>query len=86
MFAARLEHLTGEPASLLGGEDGLDAFRKLASQIAKALKRDGVAFLEMGEGQAESVRAILAGAGLMVHRVVPDLAGIPRCIVVGLLK
>jgi release factor glutamine methyltransferase len=72
--------------SLDGGDDGLCAFRKLAPQVAKALKTRGVAFLEIGEGQGESVRTILAAAGLETRRIVPDLAGIPRCVVAGLPK
>ncbi len=76
-----------EPVTaLVGGEDGLGAFRSLAPQIAKALKRDGVAFLEIGEGQGDSVRRILASAGVETYRIVPDLAGIPRCVVAGLPK
>jgi release factor glutamine methyltransferase len=74
-----------EPAtSLIGGEDGLQAFRQLAPQIAERLKMDGVALLEIGEGQGESVREILGAAGLGTRRIVPDLAGIPRCVVAGL--
>ena len=85
MWALAADVARYEPAtSLLGGEDGIDAFRKLAPQIAGALKPDGLAFLEIGKGQAESVQPILAGAGLKVRRIVPDLAGIPRCVVVGL--
>jgi release factor glutamine methyltransferase len=71
-----------EPASaLIGGEDGLQPFRNLAPRIAKCLKSDGVAFVEIGEGQGERAQEILATAGLETRRVVPDLVGIPRCIV-----
>jgi methylase of polypeptide subunit release factors len=58
----------------------------LTPRIAKALKKDGVAILEIGEGQADDVRAILAGTELECRRVVPDLAGIPRGIVAGRSK
>ena len=76
-----------EPAtSLLGGQDGLDAFRNLAPRIAKTLKRDGVALLEIGHGQDEAVQAMLLAAGLEVRRIVADLAGIPRCVVAGFPK
>ena len=73
-------------ASLLGGEDGSCAFKTLAPRIAEALKGDGVAFLEIGEGQVKSVQSILAASGLECRRVVPDLAGTPRCVVAGLPK
>jgi len=36
---------------------------------------------EIGQGQHDAVAAILAGAGMAVEAVVPDLAGIPRCVV-----
>ena len=68
-------------AALSGGPDGLDAFRTLAPQIVHTLKSTGAAFLEIGEGQADAVVAILAASGLRVLRIEPDLAGIPRCVV-----
>jgi release factor glutamine methyltransferase len=74
-----------EPASALdGGADGLDAYRALAPQIAQVLKPTGVAFLEIGKGQADKTKQILEADGLRVDRIVPDLAGIARCIAVRL--
>jgi release factor glutamine methyltransferase len=76
-----------EPAAALcGGEDGLDAYRALAPRIAEVLKPDGVAILEIGEGQGNDVRKILADAGLETGRIAADLAGIPRCVVARLSK
>jgi release factor glutamine methyltransferase len=68
-------------AALDGGRDGLDAYRALAPIIARSLSPPGRAFLEIGQGQDGQVPAILEAAGLKVLRVVPDLAGIPRCVV-----
>lgn len=69
-------------AALDGGKDGLDAYRALAPIIARQLKPAGKAFLEIGQGQEGKVPSIMAAAGLETLRVHPDLAGIPRCVVV----
>jgi release factor glutamine methyltransferase len=71
-----------EPRSALdGGHDGLDAYRALAPLIAERLAPDGRAFLEIGQGQEQKVPMILKASGLETLRVVPDLAGIPRCVI-----
>ena len=46
--------------ALLGGEDGLDFYRKIASEIKKYLKENGVVFLEVGDTQAEDVTQIFS--------------------------
>jgi release factor glutamine methyltransferase len=72
-----------EPVSALdGGEDGLDAYRSLAGLLGRILKPGGLAFLEIGQGQADQVPGILAAEGLKTQEIVPDLAGIGRCVVV----
>ncbi|HCJ09787.1 MAG TPA: hypothetical protein DHW14_01275 [Clostridiales bacterium] len=67
------------PESLLGGLDGLDLFRRLASQLPFHLAPGGFVCLEVGAEQADAVTALLMGTGLFdsvrVHR---DLAGRPR--------
>lgn len=71
-----------EPSNALnGGNDGLAAYRSLSPRIARALKRNGLAFLEIGARQAEGVKEVLKNAGLEVDRIVKDLAGIERCVV-----
>jgi len=71
-----------EPHSALdGGADGMTAYRDLGPRIGGLLNPRGRVFLEIGRGQAPAVRSILEAAGLAVLRVVPDLAGIPRCVV-----
>ena len=71
-----------EPWSALdGGPDGLDAYRALAPEIARLLNGTGLAFLEMGQAQGPAVAEIMAGAGLGTRKIVPDLAGIGRCVV-----
>lgn len=72
-----------EPVQALdGGTDGLDAYRALARRIGALLKPGGRAFLEIGEGQAREVAALMTAQGLGIAKIQPDLAGIPRCIVV----
>jgi release factor glutamine methyltransferase len=81
-IAAAVPELGHEPrAALDGGLDGLAAYRALAPLIAPRLKPEGRAFLEIGLRQGEAVMAILAAAGLETLRIVPDLAGIGRCVV-----
>jgi len=66
--------------ALAGGSDGLDCYRALAPDIAGLLASGGLAVLEIGQGQADAVEAILAAAGLKLAGRRPDLAGIDRAI------
>jgi release factor glutamine methyltransferase len=66
-------------AALDGGMDGFGAYRALAELLPRLLKPGGVALLELGLGQA--ARAELLFQDLAVQRLVPDLAGIPRVLV-----
>jgi release factor glutamine methyltransferase len=71
-----------EPASALdGGPDGLDAYRRLAPRLAELLSPKGCAFVEIGEGQADSVSLIFEKSKLSVDGTVTDLARIYRCLV-----
>jgi release factor glutamine methyltransferase len=45
------------------------------------LARGGLFVGETGAGQADAVAALIAGAGLKLAASLPDLAGIPRCVV-----
>jgi len=69
-------------AALDGGPDGLDAYRALSTRIAGFLKPAGHAFIELGEGQGETVSGLFATAGLETLAIIPDLGQIPRCLVV----
>ncbi len=66
--------------ALDGGIDGLDGYRGLAPAIARALAPAGVAFVEVGRGQAGAAAAIMAEAGLECFVRRADLAGTFRCI------
>jgi release factor glutamine methyltransferase len=64
--------------AVVGGADGLDAFRILAREASRHLLPGGWLLLEHGAGQHEAVRELLEAAGLETTESWPDLAGIPR--------
>ena len=66
-------------AALDGGSDGLDAYRNLAELLAALLAPGGQALLEIGAGQAQSMASLFPGLEML--RIAPDLAGIPRCVI-----
>lgn len=75
-----LPALRHEPRqALTSGPDGLDAIRAIVAAAPRVLAPGGWLLLEHGHDQAEAVRALLAGAGLLEVQSRPDLAGIPRC-------
>jgi release factor glutamine methyltransferase len=62
--------------ALFAGETGLDIYRRIIPEAHKVLKPNGLLALEIGHGQQESIKALLAGW----HEVsfVNDLQQIPR--------
>src|SRR5207237_8493232 len=69
-----------EPRTALdGGPDGLGAYQALAELLPPLLAPGGQALLEIGAGQANGVASLFAG--LQMLRIAPDLAGIPRCVI-----
>jgi len=69
-----------EPASALyAGADGLDEYRRIAPALR--LPPGGVACIEIGSKQAQSVRTLFELVGLYTE-VAKDLAGRDRCVVV----
>lgn len=71
-------------AALDGGDDGLDAYRQLATTVRRVCGSDGWLVVECGAGQADAVSALLTEAGWRPPRgdraVVCDLAGRARCV------
>ncbi len=67
--------------ALDGGIDGLQAYGVLAARLPDLLTQNGLAALEIGEGQSDSVTTLMIHGGLAVERTVPDLARIPRVLV-----
>lgn len=68
-------------AALDGGEDGYDHYRRLAQVIPPLLAENGWVLLEAGINQASEIAAIFTAAGLKLQKIVPDLAGIDRCVI-----
>jgi release factor glutamine methyltransferase len=84
-YIASEEELTGdvlhEPASaLFAGADGLDDYRRIAPMIAGLLTDGGVAAIEIGHDQRESVSGLLRAERLGVA-VRKDMAGHDRCLI-----
>jgi release factor glutamine methyltransferase len=66
-------------AALDGGPDGLDVIRALLERLPRVLRADGVALLEIGSDQAQTVAAETAARiPGWACEVLPDLAGLPR--------
>jgi release factor glutamine methyltransferase len=72
--------------ALSGGSDGLDSYRALALQLPDLLAGEGRAFIELGFGQAAAVAGLFEAGGLQAVDCRSDLAGIPRCLVLGQQK
>lgn len=78
--------LAWEPRRALdGGPDGLELLRRLIPSLPTALSRDGVALLEIGQGQLAPVQDLLTAlpVGTTVTAL-SDLAGIERVVRVAL--
>jgi release factor glutamine methyltransferase len=79
MFSLMPEVALHEPRSALdGGADGLDEYRKIIAGLPGLLAPGGVAILELGQGQAESVAAVAAVGGFGPPVLREDLGGIAR--------
>jgi release factor glutamine methyltransferase len=71
-----------EPAeALFAGPEGLDEYRKLAPQIGRLLAPGGLAAIEIGFDQAESVGALFREQGLSPTLAL-DLGGRPRALII----
>ena len=72
-----------EPArALVGGADGLAAYRQLMPVLVRRLLPGGLAVLELGVGQAPAVEALARDAGLATCGVRCDLGGVPRALLI----
>jgi len=67
--------------ALAGGEDGLAVYRRLVQEAVDLLSADGWLIMEVGQGQAESVRMLLdATKQCGIVDIRPDQAGIDRVV------
>ena len=67
--------------ALDGGADGLDIIRPVIALWKSVLKDRGVIMLEIGEGQSETVRGLLADAGFIDVKAIVDAGGTDRVMV-----
>ena len=67
--------------ALDGGAGGYDSYQKLAELAPALLENGGYILLESGAGQDERIAALFTARGLIHIKTVPDLAGIPRCVI-----
>lgn len=64
--------------ALDGGEEGLDAYRRIIGQLPAVLAPGGFVAFEVGMKQAEAVMGLLQAAGFHACRAEADLAGVLR--------
>ncbi|MGB6194688.1 MAG: peptide chain release factor N(5)-glutamine methyltransferase, partial [Terracidiphilus sp.] len=64
--------------ALFGGEDGLEAYRRLIPAAHTALAPGGCIALEIGYGQSEALGSLLLDAGFAHIEFTPDLQRIAR--------
>jgi release factor glutamine methyltransferase len=67
--------------ALDGGSDGLDAYRAISAGLPRLLASGGIFAGEIGQGQDRAVAGLITARGLAIDAIIPDLAGIPRCVV-----
>ncbi len=71
-----------DPALALdGGADGLEFYRTLAALALPRLQPEGRLMLEVGDGQAEAVAALLTEAGWAEPELLPDLNNVLRMVI-----
>lgn len=70
-----------EPILALDGTgDGLEFYRRIASEAKSFLKNEGYAFFEIGHDQGEAVKQILTQEGFADIYVKQDLSGLDRVV------
>ena len=67
--------------ALDGGQDGLDAYRRLGIVLKPLLKKEGLVFFEIGQGQEEDVVLIMKKQGFNFLKSYKDLGKIERILV-----
>lgn len=67
--------------ALDGGPDGLEYHRRIAREAPSYLEPGGLLILEVGCGQSDAVKALLASAGFTHIRSMRDLGGVERVVI-----
>lgn len=71
--------------ALDGGEDGCDFYREIVSRWSRKLKKGGALAFELGEGQADAVKALMTDKGFSDFKISLDFGGAQRAIIGTLL-
>lgn len=71
--------------ALDGGEDGCDFYREIVSRWGRKLKKGGALAFELGEGQADTVKALMTEQGFSDFKISLDFGGVQRAIIGTLL-
>lgn len=67
--------------ALSGGDDGFDAYRRIAEITPFILKDNGYILIEAGIDQAQEIAKIFTAQNLELCKIVKDLSGIDRCVI-----
>lgn len=71
--------------ALDGGEDGYDFYREIVNRWSRKLKKGGALAFELGEGQADTVKALMTDKGFSNFKISVDFGGVQRAIIGTLL-
>lgn len=71
--------------ALDGGEDGCDFYREIVSRWSRKLKKGGALAFELGEGQADAVKALMTEQGFSDFKISLDFGSVQRAIIGTLL-
>lgn len=71
--------------ALDGGEDGYDFYREIVSRWSRKLKKGGALAFELGESQADAVKALMTEQGFSDFKISLDFGGVQRAIIGTLL-
>lgn len=66
--------------ALSGGDDGLDAYRSILTEIDRLCATHGKCLFEIGFDQRDDITRLVGESGFSVVGVHPDLAGNPRVV------
>lgn len=67
--------------ALDGGKSGYDSYERIAEVAPELLKIGGYILLEAGQGQAQKIADIYKAQGFLLYKIVNDLSGIARCVI-----
>ena len=73
--------ITSPAEALVGGKDGLAVIRQLIQEAKRSLAPGGFLAIEIGASQGDRVVALAQASGYAKTRLVQDLAGLDRVVI-----